>query len=814
MLKIYPTTAETKLGFDLIRERLERHTRSRLGQARLDNMQPSTRLEWVREELGRVSELQEAFRFDDAVPLDHILDVRDVLRRVAPEGGFVSPEDLLAVRLALSTLRLTRSYFANRTARYPHLGRVAERIAAYPEIEKRIADAVDDEGRIRDSASPELRRLRRLIIQRQADLREIMQAELRKAIGQGFATEDQPTIRNGRMVIPVRSEARRKVEGFVHDVSATGQTVYIEPSGSLDLNNEVRELEAQERREVESILRDVASGLRAHLEGLRENVKVLALFDLLQAKARLSNELGSVAPALNDAGVMDIRKGRNPVLLLRFLRAAEEDGVHREVVSLDLNLGEHYRTLVITGPNAGGKTVAMKTVGLFALMLSYGLPIPVDPLSSGCLFHHLIVDIGDEQSIEEDLSTFSSHVANLKYMIRHSSPEALVLIDEAGTGTDPAEGGALAQAVLEHLTHSGARTIATTHHGTLKVFAHETEGVENGSMQFDQATLSPTYRFLSGVPGSSYAFEIARRIGLDGGLLDRAANLVGRQKTSLEELIASFQARTQALDEQLRLAETEVRRATEEKERYEERSAALRDKTDEIRRQALEEADRVLREANARVERTIRQIREAQAEREATLQAREQLDAFKADLGRKQKELDARRKKIRRPGGPKSAGVPKSLSRPIQAGDQVVLDGGTTPAEVLDIANGEAAIAFGSVRMRVALDRLVRVGGARRQQVTVRQVQGSGQTDISALGVRNTVDLRGRRADEAVQEVEMLIDRALLANLDEVEILHGKGTGALRSAIHEYLARRSEVESFEDASWNQGGSGVTIVRLR
>lgn len=822
-MKIYPSTAETKLGFDVLRARLAGYTRSRLGEERVERMQPARQLDWLREELERVAELQEAFRFDDAVPLDHVLDLRDVLRRAAPEDAYVSPEDLAAVRYASNTVRRLRGYMLQRKEKYPRLAEAVQQTTALPELEQRIEDVVDEQtSGLKDNASPELRRLRRLLVQRRAQIRETLQDELRKAIGAGHATEDQPTIRNGRMVIPVRAEAKRKVQGFVQDTSATGQTVYIEPTAVLDLNNEVRELEGEERREVERILRAVTAHVRAHLNELHGNNRVLAQFDLLQAKAHLANELDAVVPHLNEDGILDIKAGRNPLLLLHFKQTnskrgkGEDESGDREVVPLDLMLGDGYHTLVITGPNAGGKTVAMKTVGLFVLMLSYGLPVPCDEASSMCLFERMFVDIGDEQSIEEDLSTFSSHVSNLKQMLHRAGPQSLVLIDEAGTGTDPEQGGALAQAVLERLTDAGARTLVTTHLGALKAFAQQHEGVENGSMAFDQETLQPTYRFQAGIPGSSYAFEIAARIGLEKRVLARARELLGAQQVGLEELIATFEARNRALAEQIAETEETLRKTTQERTKYETHLEKIRRERDEIRQQALEEAERIVQGANARIEQTIREIKEAEAEREATKQARAKLEAFKEDVGQQQATLEKRqerRKKARTARSRRSAEPEANGSGPVRVGDQVVVDGGSTAAEVLEIDGGEAVVTAGPLRMRVTLDRLTKVGGPRKQQVTVRQTT-SGSSDLAVMHARAELDVRGQRVEEALADVERLIDQAIAANLDRVEVLHGKGTGALRQAIHDYLAASPDVADFADAAWNQGGAGVTVVRLR
>jgi DNA mismatch repair protein MutS2 len=758
-----------------------------------------------------------------------VYDLRQVLKRAAPEDAYVDPEDLLAVRLALITLRRLKRYFEERADDFPRLAYAVERITPLRELEEHIRSIIDEEASVRDDASAELSRIRRQIQQKENQLRDTLDRALRSAVKQGYATEEQPTIRGGRMVIPVRAEAKRKVDGFVHDTSASGQTVYIEPTACLELNNEVRELKSEERREVKRILQEATSRLRAHRNEMDANMKALAQFDLLQSKARLANRLDAVVPKLNEDGRIDIHEGRNPVLQLHFADL-EEDGdtkgrdtgtddiPPREVVPLNLSLGRDFRTLVITGPNAGGKTVAMKTVGLFSLMLAYGIPIPVAPHSSMPLFDQMMVDIGDEQSIEEDLSTFSSHVSNLRHMLEQAGPNTLILIDEAGTGTDPEEGGALAQAVLEHLTDRGARTIATTHHGILKVYAHETEGVENGSMEFDQETLRPTYTYQEGVPGSSYAFEIAQRMGLDADLLDRARTLAGEQKTAMENLISTFEQRNQKLETELYEAKQARKEAENERDRLEQKRRKIEKERDEFRQQALEEAERIVNSANARIEKTIKQIKEAQAEKEATQQAREELEEFKEDLHDERQE---REDALEEPSAPPEVSgdgsteppeeAPEPQPGPIQEGDQVVLDDGTTELEVQEVEGDEAVVIMGSMHMRVDLDRLTRVGGPSSPETTTKGFGGDVQ--MTTLEASQSIDVRGQRVDEALSSVEHFIDDAIAAGLDSVEILHGKGTGALREAIHDELRRRSDIASFEKAPLEGGGAGVTYVEL-
>jgi DNA mismatch repair protein MutS2 len=830
-MQLYPADAEHKLGFDAVRRRLRAHAASPLGRERLDAMRPSADHAHVETLLTRTAELQQALRADDPVPLSPLPDVRDALRRAGPKGATVEGADLADVGAFLGTARRLHGYFKARRDKYPGVADLALGIAVQKELEDHIGRTVDERGNVRDDASPELRRISRTLAERQSRLRSTLLSALREASSQGYATDEQPTIRNGRAVIPVRAEAKRKVQGFVHDVSSTGQTVYIEPAAVLDLNNEVRELELERNREIRRILQEVTGHVRSRLPDLRAALDVLGRVDALRARAHLSNELDALVPELNDEGRVRIVRGRNPVLALHFRsRFNSDDGMEtqhaaslrdgatpRTVVPLDLELSDEQRTLVITGPNAGGKSVAMKTVGVLALMVSCGLPVPAAPGTSLALFDRLFVDIGDQQSIEQDLSTFTSHLGNLRRMLADADDRTLVLIDEAGTGTDPAEGGALAQSVLETLTARGARTVATTHHGSLKAFAHNTDGVENGSMQFDQATLSPTYRFQEGIPGSSYAFEIAQRVGLDKPVLDRSRELVGAGKTALEDLIATFEERTQALQAELDDAREEARKAEHARRSFEGRNEALQKKKDDIVGQALEEAERIVGEANARVERTIREIKEAQAAKEETREAREKLEGFKVDVGQKKEKVERKRqRKVRRTPKLRPETV-KVEGGPISVGDQVRIDDGNATGEVLELDGKEALVALGQMKVRAKVKRLIKVGGKRKQRVEVRSGSGGrskGATAMPALDAQRRVDLRGQRVEEAIPEVMRLVDGATMAGLEVVEVLHGTGTGALRGAIREYLATRSEVRRFDDAPWEEGGPGVTVVSLR
>ena len=813
----YPDSIETKLGFDVVRRRLNDLVRGPLGQERLSKMQPARSADWLHTELQRVDEYQQALRYDKTPPLQHVHDLRDTLRKARPTDAYVDAQALHEVRQVLVTGQRLARYCADRKADYPALAKSARRLAPLDDLEAHLASIIDDTGSVRDDASENLMRIRRQIRERKSNLRQTLNRELRKAVGKGYATEEQPTIRAGRMVIPIRAEAKRKVDGFIHDSSSSGQTVYIEPAACLSLNNEVRELEADERNEIKRILREATGHLRHNADAVETNLRVLAQFDLLQAKARMANEIDAHVPHLNDDGFVSLAEARNAALVLHRQHADTPES-DEPVVPLTIELGRDITTLVITGPNAGGKTVAMKTVGLCSLMAAYGLPIPAAPHSNVPLWSKVIVDIGDEQSIEDDLSTFSSHVANLRHMMQNATPNTLVLIDEAGTGTDPEAGGALAQALLERLTEVGVRTIATTHHGALKAYAYEAEGVENGSMVFDQETLAPTYQYQQGVPGSSYAFEIAERMGLDRSLLDRARTLAGEQMAALEDLVKTFETRTQALEKRLREAEEAERRAQAERERLTQKRQTIDKKREEYRQQALEEAERIVNEANARVERTIREIKEAEAEREATKAARERLEEYKTEVHKRGEEARKAEQDAREGPEGTDSGTQKSTTRkskpspagPIEEGDQVVVDDGSTEVEVLELENGEALVGAGPMHMRVPVQRLTKVGGPKDADAST----GSGYTtSMESLQASHRIDLRGERVEEALQRTQHFVDDAVAAQLNTVEILHGKGTGALREAIHDHLRQRPDVAHFDIAPIEEGGAGVTHVTL-
>ena len=815
---LHPPDAPDRLGFTVLRRQLDAHARTAYGRARIAELAPSSDLALVRERLGRAGEATELAQAGSPLPIGDVPELAATLARLGPKNALLDAEELYDVASALAAIRRLHDFAHARRETAPGLWTVARRIVVLQALEDRIRRTVDDQGRVRDDASPELARLSREIVRRQGRLRSTLQAALRDAIAQGWATEDQPTIRGGRAVIPVRAEAKRKVQGFVHDVSSTGQTVYIEPASVLDLGNEVRELEIDRDREIRRILKEVSAHVRHHRPDLDASLDALGRLDALGAIARLSAELQAIVPDVGEGGALRLVRARNPVLALHIAREQRElaDGeAARAVVPLDLTLGEAVgeeapvTTLVITGPNAGGKSVAMKTVGVLCLMVAHGLPVPAAPGTRVPLLTQVFLDVGDQQSIQDDLSTFTSHLVNVRAMLHDADDRSLCLIDEAGTGTDPAEGGALAESVLKRLASRGALTIATTHVGALKAFAHNTAGVANGSMEFDRATLRPTYRFRAGVPGSSYAFEIAERVGIDRPVLKDARQIVGEGKGRLEDLIAEFEVRTAEAEAARDEAVARLREAERVRDDYDARLERLRADADRRRAEALAEADRILRDANATVENTVREIKEAQAETEETKAARRKLEEAKEAVARRSRTV-AKRQQRRQPA---PAPAP-SVGGPLAVGDQVRIEGAETVGELVELREREAVVAFGAITSRVKRNRLTKVGGARPQRVEVRAPGAqAGGRGVPALAAQRRIDLRGQRVDAALSEVQRLVDGGLAAGLPSVEILHGKGTGALRDAIHAQLAARPDITGFSVAAYDQGGDGVTIVEL-
>ena len=782
------------LEFDRVKEQLADLTTCVLGRERVEQITPLFDQTAIEQALQEVSEFRDLLDYDQILPISGIVDIRSQLRKAELAGNFISPSELVEIAETLAVVRRLAKYLSSRLENCPALKSIATGLVPQKHIEAEISRCIDaDTCEVNDKASPALTKIRREINSVQEQARKKLEAIVGSLSAQSVLQEDVIAFRGGRLVLVVKEEQRRKVKGLVHDRSASGASLFIEPLETLELNNRARELRIDEEKEIERILLSLTELLRESLPEMRQNVETLSELDCLYAKARLSQELDAVQPHLNVEGKLLLAQARHPLLLL--LNRAEQ-----KVVPLDVEFGESFRTLVITGPNAGGKTVALKTIGLLTVMTQCGLHIPALPHSNIAVVNSLFVDIGDQQSIESNLSTFSSHMANIRDICENASSESLVLVDEIGSGTDPEEGASLAMSVLERLTSIGSMTVVTTHQGALKAFAFRTEGVENGSMEFDVETLQPTYRFRVGIPGSSYAFEIAQRLGLPQEIIQRSRELVGEQKNKLEDLIVELETKIQKythLAREADLKETELRGLTK---LYRERAEALRKDERKLKKQAIEESEEILRRANAAVENAIREIRERKAEREAIKKSKALLQAERAEIKRQKEEIEDL-----------PAEYSDVVGGPISIGDRVRWQKSNATATVLSKVDklGKVLLQAEGVRVWVPTGELVKIDSEpqkRRGGVLVHVEKRSGSV--------TEVDLRGLRAEEAREKVDKFLDEAAMAGLREVRVIHGKGTGRLRTAISQFLNGHPYVRSTHLGNWNEGDTGVTIVELK
>ncbi len=607
-----------RLEFDKVLSLLRQKSASDYAASMFDDLPFMTAQPEIEQELARVMELKEMLANDAAFPLE-IHEIKQDLKVAAVPGNFLTCAGLLRIAGTLRTSRRVHAFLKKRQQTYPNLWQVACALNYLKETETAITDKIDAHAsEVRSSATPELARLRKQIQASEQKARKTLEAMFKRMSDKGYLQESVITLREGRLVFPVKAENRGKIRGLVHDQSASGATFFMEPLESIELNNEIQSLKMQEQREVERILRDLTGQVAAELEAIVQNLSVLVRFDFLQAKARFAIEFDCNAPSFSRENVLHILAGKHPLLLHH-----KKDG--QQVVPLDLTLDENSNTLIITGPNAGGKSVALKTVGLLAVMAQSGIPIPAYPDTKLPVFSAVFADIGDYQSIEHDLSTFTSHIQNIHRIVTAADSRSLVLLDEIGVGTDPDEGAALAIALLESLTQRGCKTIVTTHHGSLKAFAYNTHGVENGSMEFDIETLQPTFRFKAGVPGSSYALEICRRLGLPEPILARSRELVGSEKHKLESLILELDRKTQAAERLSRSLDIEKTRLKALTRLYQEKVDSFKKEEKALRKKALQESQQIIERSNALVEQAIRDIKEKQAQRETVGDYREQL---------------------------------------------------------------------------------------------------------------------------------------------------------------------------------------------
>ena len=857
---IYPKNYEQKIGFDEIRRTLKGFCLSALGKDKADDMAFTSDAEQINAFMDEIREMRTVIGKDDGFPLDNFFDVRESLKRIRLEGTHMEEDELFDLKRSLQTI-ITLTDYLNRGDEddegnihyyYPALHALADGVATFPRIVSRIEQVIDKFGKMRDTASPELNQIRRELARTEGSISRTLYSILKSAQSEGVVEKDvTPTVRDGRLVIPVAPGLKRRISGIVHDESATGKTVYVEPTQVVEANNRIRELESDERREIVRILTEIAKVIRPYVRPMLDSYRFLADIDLVHAKALLAEKYRAFEPKVGAKPYIDWIQARHPLL---------ETHLNGAVVPLDIMLTPEKRILIISGPNAGGKSVCLKTVALLQYMLQCGLPIPVGERSTVGVFDDLMIDIGDEQSLENDLSTYSSHLFNMKNMIKQANGRTLILIDEFGTGTEPQIGGAIAESCLKQFLMKGAWAVITTHYQNLKHFADNHDHVANGAMLYDRHLMKPLFRLAIGRPGSSFAIEIARQTGLPEEVIKDASDIVGsdyiQSDKYLQDIVRDkryWEGKRQTIHQR----EKELEKAIA---RYEKGVADVEKSRKEILNKAKMQSEEMLKETNRRIENTIREIRENQAEKEETKRIRQELVDYeqslengnlpdaaekgkhrKADHGtlsdeefrKKVEQISSRKARhekrlaenAKKKAEQASHASERKDDRPLGVGDYVRIKGLTSVGRIEAVSGKQATVIFGDMRTKMDTARLERAEPEQRETASGDSSLNNLQTyNPGSRMTRNTIDehrnnfkqeidVRGMRADEALNAVQHYIDDAILVGVAQVRILHGKGNGILRTLIRQYLATVPNVRDYHDEHVQFGGAGITVVEL-
>ncbi len=854
---IYPDNFEEKVGFPRIRAVLEEYCLSTLGKSKVEEMQIMDNAVELNEKLTRLSEFRLLTEERPDFPFDAFFDMRQSLSRLKISNTHLEENELFGLMRSLHTIDTIKKILVPDTfnigdeVKYPHLQELAEQVSTFPDIVKAINAIINEEGTMRDNASKELAGIRSSIRKAETGVSRTLYSILHKAQQDGVVEKDAaPTIRDGRLVIPVSPGMKRRLPGIVHDESATGKTVFVEPAEVVEANNRLRELKAEEKREVIRILTDFAQTIRPNIRYIIASYQLLAHFDFLRAKLLLAKRYEATIPEVIDAPLADWVEARHPLLA----EALKKN--NRKIVPLDISLNEGGRILVISGPNAGGKSVCLETTALLQYMLQCGLPVPMKENSHCGVFTDIMIDIGDEQNIENDLSTYSSHLINMKRMMRVAAGGSLVLIDEFGAGTEPQIGGAIAEAILTRLWENGTYAVITTHFQNLKHFADNHEGVVNGAMLYDRKELRPLFQLQTGQPGSSFAIEIARQTGIPEDVIQMAADIAGQDYIQSDKYLQDIvrdKRYWEAKRQTIRQREKDIQRTID---RYETNISDIERQRKDILRRAKEQAEEILQESNRRIENAIKEIREQQAEKEATKKIREELNAFRTEvenidtkstddaIQKKIDQITARRQRQEKRKAEKKKKNDKAQTSDIQQtkktktdlpqikeGDMVRIKGLSSVGQVEKPDGKMITVIFGTMRTKMPVERLEKVESKIQPDNNSSSTQSKEESKHSGLneihvshGTRDTMDehrknfrqeldIRGMRGDDALNAVMYYVDDAILIGVSQVRILHGKGDGILRQLVRQYLKTVPNVISFRDEHVQFGGAGITVVEL-
>jgi len=825
---IYPENFENKIGFDRIRNLLTEKCLSPMGLEKVNDIKFIDDFEYLTRILSATYEFQQVLIFEDFFPSEHYYKISDCLNKIRIEGTFPEVQEVFDLKRTLETVKTILNFFRNKDAiKYPVLQSMCGSVKTYPYVLEAIDRIIDKRGVIKDNASTRLKEIRSELISKNIHVSKRLNAILKQAQAEGIVDSDTAvSVRNGRGVIPVSSYDKRKIRGLIHDQSASGKTVFIEPEEIVEINNDIIELEYEERREIVRILTAFADNVRPYIDDLLESNTFLGEIDFIRSKALLGNHLHSIKPVLTNKPFLMWRRAMHPLLSLTFEKTAG-----RKVVPLEIVLDEKDRILLISGPNAGGKSVCLKTVGLLQYMLQCGLTIPVAEGSETGIFKNILIDIGDEQSIDNDLSTYSSHLINMKYFIKNGNDKTLILIDEFGTGTEPMLGGSIAEAILGELNRKRVFGVITTHYTNLKHFASLTEGVVNGAMAFDNHLMQPLFQLTIGKPGSSFAFEIARKIGLPEDILEAASEKAGVKNINYDRHLKDIARDKRYWENKRQIIRQQEKRLEELMAEYEKELSGAKTLRKEIITKAKDEAQQLLKESNRMIESTIRQIKETQAEKEKTKDIRQQLEEFKNIIVEDTKPLEteseekiailsikAKRIKLEPEAEPprdKQAHAEPEV-HPLKPGDAVRMIDTQAAGEVIEIKDKMVQVETGSLRFFVPVDKIERITRTDlKKSMKANQIYRENDPAIVQRNInfRPEIDIRGIRGEEAINQVRDLIDNALIVQHRNLRILHGKGNGILRQLVRQYLATVDVVKSFRDEHVEFGGSGITVVEM-
>ncbi len=772
------------LEYDKIKTYLSEFTISEMGKKLALSIIPFNDEEIIKKKLRIVSQFKEIIESKNEFPIYGLKDISSSIKKAHIEGAILDPSEIYAVAINIEIGKNIKNFLFERKDQYPEIYSIVQKISSLKILFDRIIESIDEDGTILDKASPELKKLRKEIIIKEEEVRTKLNKILRQFSKLGYTREDLVTIKDGRGVIPIKEEHVSRIKGIIHHRSSTGFTLFVEPIEIIDMNNYLEELKSKEEREIRKILKELTDNIRENIQQIIENCEILAEVDLYYAQAQFSIKIGANEPFIHNRQVIEIINGKHPILLLK---KSPDD-----VVPLTVKIGDGLKTLIISGPNAGGKTVALKTIGILSLMAQSGMHIPADEDTKLPVFQKIFCDIGDEQSIEKDLSTFSSHLGRYKEFITDTSEYNLTLIDEIGTGTDPKEGCSIAMAILEKLTDSNGLTVVTTHQSALKVFAYNKPGIENGSMIFDEENLKPTYQFRQGIPGSSYAFEISKRLNFPEDILKRSNELFGEQENRIENMIKELQESIKKINDEK--SEIDYKKSELDKliKQYQTKVSSLKEFSREKKEEALKEAEKILESSNQAIEKAIQEIKIASANKESIKKAKEIVSEQKKFIKKELQEIKE----------------PIFIEKNIAIGDKVLHKESHIKGEVISIpdSSGRVKILVDGKKIETNIEKLEKIDKFDKEIK-------SKLDRIPVVETKDQIDLRGMDSIDACYALDKYLDEAKIMGISEVKIIHGKGTGVLRKKVNEFLKNNPKIKSKRSAQWNEGGEGVTIVEL-